>query len=142
MLDLQQPPPTDEDDVKKSDIETMNFKQLKAFVDAANARMQDMRHQEIQEARTMVQQKCEELGVSIYELMGIAPMGAPRAKAKGTNGSKEPAKARYSLPGGETWSGRGRAPRSVKELLGAAGVNESGFLTDEGKEEMKRYAIQ
>jgi DNA-binding protein H-NS len=106
-----------EEDVKKSDIETMNFKQLSAFVQQASTRMLEMREQELQTARQKVQEMCEELGVTSYQLLGIPEPQPQRGRPKGTNGSKAPARPKYLLPNGETYSGKGRIPLVLREAL-------------------------
>lgn len=133
-------PALHEDDMKKAELDAMTTKQLREVVTKANDIIQQRKEGEIIKGRALMQEIAGDLGVSLFELLGVPQPPPPRAK-KG-NGTKSPAKIAFQLPGGQTWSGRGRAPQPVKDLVGASGVTDSGFLTDEGKATLEQYRVQ
>ena len=117
--------------VKKSDLKDLTSKHLKdlrGYIDEMLAERQD---REKQEGRQKVQAIAEELGISIYDLVGIQKQGKGRPKGDGT---RTPAKAKYRLPNGETWSGKGRIPLALREALDGAPGWDAGEATFEDKE--------
>lgn len=136
MLDIELPH-EETDMAKQPDIAELTGKQLNDLIGKAIALQKERKADAIQELRTKWIKEADDEGFTLQEVLGIQPGKAPKMK---TNG-KAAAPARFSFPGGETWSGRGRAPSHVKTLLGASGVGDNGFLTEEGKEAIKRYEI-
>ena len=62
------------------------------------------------------QRKFEQLGLSFDEFMGIQKNRQRK--------DKTPAVAKYRNPDGKTWSGRGKAPKWVREIEEAGGNRE------------------
>jgi DNA-binding protein H-NS len=132
----------EEDMATKKEIDAMSFRQLKALMDQAEARMQDMRQQELADARAKIQEMAADLGMSIYALVGIPEPqpAAARGRPKG-NGTGKPAKVAFRLPDGTEWGGRGRPSEAIKAFVGPSGVNENHFLTEEGKAKLEPYRL-
>ena len=67
-----------------------------------------------------------DLGISIYELMGV-PKPEARQRKPAADGTRSPARAKYLLPNGEMWSGKGKIPHAIRaQLDGAEGYNPDG----------------
>ncbi len=101
------------------DLNSLSLKELKdlqAQVTKAIASYEDRKKRE---ALAELEEKAREMGFSLAELTGVAPVGRKRA----------PAAAKYANPANQsdTWSGRGRKPRWFEAAL-AAGKSPEDLL--------------
>ena len=85
----------------------------------------------IEEAR----RRAEELGLSLRDLFGESATPAPakrgrKPRSEGQKSERAPVAAKYRSPRGETWSGRGRAPKWL-QVAEAEGHNRDEFLISE-----------
>jgi DNA-binding protein H-NS len=94
------------------------YKELKAQAEALLRQAEVARRAEIASVVAEIQAKMKEYGISIDDLKP----GARKSKTRG------PAAAKYRNPAtGESWSGRGRAPKWLAEEL-ARGGSKDAFL--------------
>lgn len=84
------------------------LKQLRKDVDTSIRTYQD---RERKKALAELEQKAQEMGFSLNELTGASPKSR----------KVHPAKYRHSDDATKTWSGRGRQPGWVKEILADGG---------------------
>ena len=103
-------------------IETLDYPELKRLCDLIGeeyrAKSEAAKARVIAEAR----ERFEELGLSFAE---VAEMGQKRKRA-----SRTPSVQKYRSPNGKTWTGRGVAPKWIKEHE-ANGGNREEFLINE-----------
>jgi DNA-binding protein H-NS len=94
------------------------YKELKAQAEALLQQAEAARRAEIAAVVAEIQARMKEFGITLADLKG----GAKKAKARGAVAAK------YRNPAtGETWSGRGRAPRWLADEL-AKGRAKDEFL--------------
>lgn len=94
------------------------YKELKAQAEALLQQAETARRAEIAAVVAEIQARMKEFGITVADLKG----GAKKAKARGAVAAK------YRNPAtGETWSGRGRAPRWLADEL-AKGRARDEFL--------------
>jgi DNA-binding protein H-NS len=102
-------------------IDTMTGKQLKEFIERAQALQIERRAARLQELREKWQEDADQEGFTVLEVLGMAQEEArPKAKPK------------YRLPNGETWSGKGKIPMVLRDALdGVEGWNtRKGVFAD------------
>lgn len=98
------------------DLSGMSSKDLRALSERVSQQIQQQGQEEIARAREQIRAIAESVGVPVQELLG---------KQGGKPGGKTgPVAARYRNPAdsSQQWSGRGRQPLWVKELV-ASGKN-------------------
>ena len=98
-------------------------KQLASLTAELESRQKNIRH----ELKAEFEARLAEADLSIHDLYPeLAKVGKGK-KATGT-GSREAVAAKYRTPNGpETWSGRGRPPRWVVEIMEASGLTIEAF---------------
>lgn len=98
-------------------------KQLASLTAELESRQKNIRH----ELKAEFEARLAEADLSIHDLYPeLAKVGKGK-KATGT-GSREAVAAKYRNPNGsETWSGRGRPPRWVVEIMDASGLTIEAF---------------
>ena len=106
----------------EADLETMDLKQLRELrgqVDRAIANYEDRRKRD---ARAAAEEAARQPGFSLSDL----------TSERGARGARKTAgtEARYANPqdASQTWSGRGRRPRWVQEMLEAGGKLEDAAV--------------
>jgi DNA-binding protein H-NS len=94
----------------KIDLDAMSLKDLKDLHARVAKAISSFEDRKKQEAISALEEKARDMGFSLSELVGAAPVRKRR-----------PAKAKYMNPAGtgETWTGRGRKPRWVEAALKA-----------------------
>ncbi|HUW80842.1 MAG TPA: H-NS histone family protein [Acidocella sp.] len=94
------------------------YKELKAQAEALLQQAETARRAEIAAVVADIQARMKEFGITLADLKG----GTKKAKARGAVAAK------YRNPAtGESWSGRGRAPRWLADAL-AKGRTKDEFL--------------
>jgi DNA-binding protein H-NS len=94
------------------------YKELKAQAEALLQQAEAARRAEIAAVVAEIQARMKEFGITLADLKG----GAKKAKTRGAVAAK------YRNPAtGESWSGRGRAPRWLVDAL-AKGRTKDEFL--------------
>lgn len=118
--------------VSKKELTDLSGKALQKLIADATALQQERRDGTIQEIRERWQKEAEEEGLSVLDILGIKqeqPI-AKRGRPKG-NGARTPAKAKYRLPDGTDWSGKGRLPLTLRDALkGSEGYSEEDASFD------------
>lgn len=96
-------------------------KQLAALTAELESRQKNIRH----ELKAEFDARLAEADLAITDLY---PELAKGGKAKRVASGREAVAAKYRNPhGAETWSGRGRAPRWVVEIMNAEGLDIDAF---------------
>jgi DNA-binding protein H-NS len=119
-LPAQQPAPRIPDFEQMSEAETMTF--VDAFLDrlslegiATVIAAAETKHKEKQdEVRITLLQEFRERAAAIGMRVSLEPLTAPSQTRKTRVDAGAPLPAKYRGPNGETWSGRGIAPRWLK----------------------------
>lgn len=94
------------------------YQELEAQAAALLKQAEAARRAETASVVADIQAKMKEYGISINDLKGGAKKGKPRGAVP----------AKYKNPAtGETWSGRGRAPRWLTDAI-AKGKSKDAFL--------------
>lgn len=94
------------------------YKELKAQAEALLQQAEAARRGEIAAVVAEIHARMKEFGITLADLKGGAKRTKPRA----------PVAAKYRNPAtGETWSGRGRAPRWLADAM-AKGRSKDEFL--------------
>lgn len=129
MLELQDQREETPMAVTKKELEGLNGKQLAKLIEDAQSLKTERRAGAIQELRIKWATEAEAEGFTLMEVVGVQK--APKGRPKG-DGTRTPAKAKYQLSDGSTWSGRGRIPLVLREALkGTKGWNaEDGTFED------------
>ncbi len=94
------------------------YQELKAQAEALLKQAEAARRAEIASVVAEIQARMKEYGITIDDLKG----GAKKAKARGAVAAKY-----YNPATGESWSGRGRAPKWLAAEL-AKGKSKEAFL--------------
>ena len=98
------------------DLEKLSLDELKKLQKDVGAAIESFKARRLAEARVVLEEKAQELGVSIDEVFSIK---APKKKAK--------AKYRHPENPSLTWSGKGRQPKWFIELK-ESGISEEDLL--------------
>lgn len=94
------------------------YQELKAQAEALLKQAEAARREEIASVVAEIQAKMKEYGISMNDLKGGAKKGKPRGAVA----------AKYKNPAtGETWSGRGRAPKWLAAEM-TKGKSKDAFL--------------
>ena len=94
------------------------YQELKAQAEALLKQAEAARRAEIASVVAEIQARMKEYGISIDDLKG----GAKKAKPRGAVAAKY-----YNPSTGDSWSGRGRAPKWLAEEM-AKGKSKDSFL--------------
>lgn len=98
-------------------------KQLASLTAELESRQKNIRH----ELKAEFEARLAEADLAIHDLYPELAKAWKGKKATGT-GSREAVAAKYRNPNGsETWSGRGRPPRWVLEIMDASGLTIEAF---------------
>lgn len=97
-----------------------SYKELVAQREALDKQIEELRQAELKSAIAQVRQLIAEWRLTAEDC------GFKSAAASGLNKAKAPVAAKYRGPNGETWSGRGRAPKWL-EALEAQGRQRAEF---------------
>ena len=132
-------------DGMREQLEAMELSELHAHVKMANEVLEAKRLVEKDDAKRRVQEMADMLGYSsIAEMLDIRQYTNGVTRKRG-DGTRTPAKAKYKLPDGSEWSGKGRLPLSLRAALdGAAGYDpdEAKFESKEARDEaLKKFLI-
>lgn len=100
------------------DLSKLNFAELKDLQVQIGAEMMSREKSEIEKARNDINAIAQSLGLSLKDLLGS---GEPRGKVRKPSG-KVAVQYRNPQNASQEWTGRGRQPGWVKELL-ASGKN-------------------
>ena len=113
-------------------LDDLSVGQLRSVQRYAEAKVRERAESEkaalIEEAR----RRAEELGLSLRDLFGEGTTPAPakrgrKPRGEGQKAERPPPAAKYRSPQGETWSGRGRAPKWL-QVAEAEGRSRDEFL--------------
>jgi DNA-binding protein H-NS len=110
------PPPSLKD---LSWVEELTFEQLAKLAEAIQDQLNAKRHELREQLRQELIEKARQLGIDPTELL---PTPKPRV-----NRSEVKPKYRDTRDPAQTWSGRGRTPRWLKERIDA-GENKNDYL--------------
>lgn len=95
----------------KIDLSKMDLDELKTLKKDVTKAIDDFQVRRRKEALAAAEKAAKESGFSLEELLG--------KKAKGRSAGTAPAKYRHPENPDMTWSGRGRRPRWVSEMIDA-----------------------
>ena len=98
-----------------------NYKELLAQREALDKQIEELRQAELRSAIEQVRQLIAEWRLTAEDC------GFKSVAASGVKKAKSVVAAKYRGPNGETWSGRGRAPKWL-EALEAQGRKRAEFL--------------
>lgn len=101
-----------------------SYKELLAQRDALNKQIADARKVELADAIKQVKAIIQEYELTAADCGFISEDSAVKLK--------KPVAVYYRTPNGDEWSGRGRTPVTIQELLNQGHTIEE-FLTEEGK---------
>lgn len=94
---------------------TKSFKQLQKEIASLQARAVEQRKKELASVISEIRAKMQAYGITLEDLKstkGTAKRGRKAGAAKKLTGKRGPAPIKYrDAATGDTWSGRGRAPR-------------------------------
>ena len=99
----------------KIDLEALTISELAALIDQAHDLIARKQKDAVTSARAEVQKIASEVGMSVEELLGLqSGKGAKKAPKE-----KKPVAIKYRNPKDhtQTWSGRGKSPRWLQEIL-------------------------
>ena len=117
------------------DLSVGQLRRVQRYVEAkVRERAESEKAALIEEAR----RRAEELGLSLRDLFsdGTTPAPAKRGRkprGEGQKAERAPVAAKYRSPQGETWSGRGRAPKWL-QVAEAEGRSRDEFLISDQAE--------
>jgi DNA-binding protein H-NS len=100
-----------------ADLNSLSLKELKDLQSQVTKAIAGFEDRKMNEARAMLEAQARELGFSLAQLTGAAPMGRKRAAAA--------PKYRNPADATDTWTGRGRKPRWFADALAAGKKPES-----------------
>lgn len=85
----------------------------------------EIKAREFDEKVAMIKETMESYGITIEDIQGKSP------KAPKVSGSKSanPVPAKYKGPNGESWTGRGLAPRWLTALIGEGHTKEEYLIS-------------
>lgn len=104
-------------------LNNMSIQELESLIEQAQEMIEQKREQAIVKARADIEKIAASTGCTVQELLGVRPgRGRGRqAAAKKT----VPDKYRNPKDPSQTWSGRGKRPRWLQEMLENGGKLES-----------------
>ena len=115
------------------DLDRMTVQELTALINDATAKRQEKQEGAKAALLEKWRAEAEEAGMSLDAILPspqTPPPGAGGSRKRRVDAGK-PLPVRYRGPSGETWSGRGRAPKWL-QTLEAEGRNREEFRSPEG----------
>ena len=108
-------------------LDQLSAAELTALIERAEAKRREKLDAAKEEVLSEARAKLADLGLTLEDALAPAPSpaGTQGRKRRSDGGGKVPAK--YRGPGGEEWTGRGRAPRWLAALE-AEGRSREEFL--------------
>ena len=106
--------------------------ELNKLVGTAQAELK--RRSNLQAAAKSIRRTMTKYSLSVMDLHEMFPLksGSADHKLKGSKRSRSPAKPKFLDPAsGNKWSGRGRAPRWVNEIIKTENISLEAFKSDE-----------
>ena len=122
----------------QASLDDLTVGQLRSVQRYAEAKVRERAESEKAALAEEFRRRAEELGLSLRDLFGdgTAPAPAKRGRKPQSGGQKSerpPVAAKYRSPRGETWSGRGRAPKWL-QAAEAEGHSRDEFLISDQAE--------
>jgi DNA-binding protein H-NS len=108
------------------DISSLTVPELEALIEQAAALIESKRSQAVVDAKAEIERIAASTGMSVEELLGLRGSKAPKKVA----GAKKPVADKYRNPKDytQTWSGRGKRPRWLQEILDKGGKLENFLI--------------
>jgi DNA-binding protein H-NS len=116
----------------QASLDDLSVGQLRSVQRYAEAKVRERAESEKAALIEEFRRRAEELGLSLRELFGEGTTPAPakqgrKPRGEGQKAERAPVAAKYRSPQGETWSGRGRAPKWL-QVAEAEGQSRDEFL--------------
>lgn len=107
----------------KIDLDALTIPQLEALIEQAHDLIDRKQKEAVTTARAEIEKIAADVGMSVEELLGLQ---AGKAARKGPKEKKAVAvKYRNPKDHTQTWSGRGKSPRWLQEILNQGGKLEN-----------------
>ena len=122
----------------QASLDDLSVGQLRSVQRYAEAKVRERAESEKAALIEETRRRAEELGLSLRDLFGEGTTPAPakrgrKPRSEGQKSERAPVAAKYRSPQGETWSGRGRAPKWL-QVAEAEGHSRDQFLISEQAE--------
>ena len=122
----------------QASLDDLSVGQLRSVQRYAEAKVRERAESEKAALIEETRRRAEELGLSLRDLFGEGTTPAPAKRGRkpwseGQKSERAPVAAKYRSPQGETWSGRGRAPKWL-QVAEAEGHSRDQFLISEQSE--------
>ena len=122
----------------QASLDDLSVGQLRRVQRYAEAKVREKAESEKAALAEEFRRRAEELGLSLRDLFGESATPAPAKRGRkpqsgGQKSERPPVAAKYRSPQGETWSGRGRAPKWL-QVAEAEGHSRDEFLISEQAE--------
>jgi DNA-binding protein H-NS len=107
-------------------LDNLTIAELDALIDQAVELIEKKRAQALVDAKAEIEKIAAATGMSVEELLGLK---AGKAKKAG-GGAKKPVAEKYRNPKDhtQTWTGRGKRPRWLQEMLDRGGKLENFLI--------------
>lgn len=107
----------------KIDLDALTIPQLEALIEQAHDLIDRKQKEAVTTARAEIEKIAADVGMSVEELLGLQAGKA----AKKTPREKKAVAVKYRNPRDhtQTWSGRGKSPRWLQEILNQGGKLEN-----------------
>ncbi len=109
----------------KIDLNPLSIDELDALIDEAAALIETKKAEALKNAKAEIEKIAASTGMSVEELLGLS--GKPGKKA---GAAKKPVANKYRNPKDhtQTWTGRGKRPKWLQEMLDNGGKLENFLL--------------
>jgi DNA-binding protein H-NS len=119
----------------QASLDDLSVGQLRSVQRYAEAKVRERAESEKAALAEEFRRRAEELGLSLRDLFGEGAIPAPakrgrKPRGEGQKAERAPVAAKYRSPQGETWSGRGRAPKWL-QVAEAERQSRDEFLISE-----------
>ena len=116
----------------QASLDDLSVGQLRSVQRYAEAKVRDRAESEKAALAEEFRRRAEELGLSLRDLFSESATPAPAKRGRkpqggGQKSERPPVAAKYRSPQGDTWSGRGRAPKWL-QVAEAEGHSRDEFL--------------
>lgn len=107
------------------DLNHLSIQELEVLIESAVALIETKRTEARVNARAEIEKIAADAGVSVEELLGLSG-----GRTKKAGGVKKPVADKYRNPKDhtQTWSGRGKRPRWLQEILDKGGRLENFLI--------------
>lgn len=107
------------------DLNHLSIRELEVLIESAKALIETKRAEARVNAKAEIEKIAADAGVSVEELLGLGT-----GKTKKAGGVKKPVADKYRNPKDhtQTWSGRGKRPRWLQEILDKGGKLENFLI--------------